>query len=117
MLTVNGDVRYDARGSSAQMWDLVTNTSSASWNNNIITAGTPNTGAPANGYWTNIPMGQKAVDDIGNTFELCHGYSVMNSVLNLQFSLPDNALGYTLFAAYWYNSCLSFHAGQVDYVF
>jgi hypothetical protein len=62
-------------------------------------------------------MGQKAVDDIGNTFELTHGYSVMNSVLNLQFSLPDNALGYTLYASYWYNSCLSFHAGQVDYVF
>jgi len=117
VLTVNGDVRFDSRDGSAQMWDLVTNTSAASWSNTVITAGSPNTASPTNGFWTSIPMGQKAVDDIGNSFELTHGYSVMNSVLNLQVQLPANALGYTLYAAYWYSACLSFHSGQVDYVF
>jgi hypothetical protein len=117
VLTVNGDVRFDARDGAAQLWDLVTNTSAASWSNTVITSGSPNTAAPTNGFWTSIPMGQKAVDDIGNTFELTHGYSVMNSVLNLQVQLPANALGYTLYAAYWYSACLSFHSGAVDYVF
>jgi len=116
VLTVNGDVRYDARLGAPAMWDLVSNTTSSTWNNTVISAGTPNTASATMGYWTKIPMGQKE-STLGNEFELTHGYSVMNSVLNLQCQLPANASGYTLYASYWYSSCLSFHNGQVDYIF
>jgi len=116
VLTVNGDVRYDGRLGSPAMWDLISNETSSSWNNTVITAGTPNTATATTGYWTKIPLGQKE-STLANEFELTHGYSVMNSVLNLQIQVPANAAGYTLFAAYWYASCLSIHSGQVDFVF
>jgi len=116
VLTVNGDVRYDARDGYPAMWDLVTNSSSATWNNLVIASGSPNTATATTGYWCRIPMGQEA-STLGNEFELTHGYSVMNSVLNLQVQLPINTNGYTLYATYWYSACLSFHAGQVDYIF
>jgi len=114
VLTINGDIRYDARDQSSIMWDTLENPSPATWNN-VALNGTASPGS-STGYWLNIPMGQKR-STLGNEYELNHGYSVMNSVLNLQVQLPVNAAGYTLFVSYWYNSSLTMHNGNVDYVF
>jgi hypothetical protein len=113
VLTVNGDVRYDARDQSSILWDLVTRAQSASWANTYWNGSAQ---VASTGYYLIIPMGQEA-NTLANEYELTHGYSVMNSVLNLQLQLPVSANGYTLYATYWYRSCLGITNGNVDYIF
>jgi hypothetical protein len=115
-LTINGDVRYSTTEALSALWDLVTRKTTSSVANTIVTAGTPNTSVAGNAFFTVIPMGQESSVD-GNQYELTHGYSVMNSVLQLQCQLPSNASGYTLFAYYVYRASLGFSNGQCDYIF
>ena len=114
VLTINGDVRYDARDQSSIMWDTLEKPTPSVWNQVYLNGTTAPD--PLTGYWLNIPMGQRA-NVAANEHELNHGYSVMNSVLNLQVQVPANTAGYTLYVAYWYNSSLTIHNGSVDYVF
>lgn len=116
VLTINGDVRYDTRDQSSLLWDTITNALPTLYNNAIVTPGNPGTAVTQSGYYVKIPLGQEANRE-GNEYELVDGYSVMNSVLNLQLQLPANTNGYTLFATYWYRSALSINNGNVDWVF
>jgi hypothetical protein len=114
VLTINGDIRYDARDTSSVLWDALENPTPSAVSQ-VIVNGT-NAPTASSAYWLNIPMGQRA-SVLGNEYELNHGYSVMNSVLNLQLQLPVSANGYTLYVTYWYNSSLTIHNGNVDYAF
>jgi hypothetical protein len=105
VLTINGDVRYDARDGMAQLVDITNRSTSAAWAN-TVTDPTTLVQNPSTGYWLTIPLGQNR-STLGNQYELTHGFNVMNSVLNLQLQVPVKVGGYTLFAAYFYNSCLA----------
>ena len=113
VLTINGDVRYDARDQSSILWDLIRAPMSASWANTYWDGANQ---VPSTGYYLIIPLGQES-STLANEYELTHGYSVMNSVLNLQCQLPASANGYTLYATYWYRACLGVTNGNVDYIF
>jgi len=118
VLTINGDVRYDARDGASVFWDTVTNPLPSIFNTSLVASTGANNGSAstASSYYVKIPLGQEA-SKMNHGYELTDGYSIMNSVLNLQVQVPANTNGYTLFAAYWYRSALTFANGNVDFVF
>lgn len=118
VLTINGDIRYDARDQSSIIWDAITNPLPALYDTFNVVASGPATAAAttAASYYLKIPMGQEATQ-MNAGYELTEGMSIMNSVLNLQLQVPANTNGYTLYATYWYRSALTISNGNVDYIF
>lgn len=123
-LSVNGLIYFDSRNGEQQLWNLVDRKTSASFVNDVLTApAAPGawTVTPSTGYWVEIPFAQHS-EVLANESELSHGLSIMNSIVNLQLTLPPLAGGppvptYTVVAEYLFNSTLLFSRGSAEYVF
>ena len=110
-LLINGLVYYDSRAGSNEIWSLVERKTPANWN--YLQAGEADSlTAP----YVVIPFGQK-FDVLTGDSVVRSGYPIMNSVVNLSFTVSAASTAYTLFAEYRYNSNLLFSKGSAEYVF
>ena len=116
-LTYNGEIFYQTTSDESQMWNLITDTKE-SGANIAVPAGAG--AAPTQSYlttWVDVPFAQVNVP-YDKEVKLVHGKPILNAVVNLQFTTPDNtAGGYTLHAVYLYNSSLLFSRGSSEYIF
>jgi hypothetical protein len=111
---INGLVYYDAKNGSSDIWSLVERKTSASFNIPINNNGTLSAATPS--PYVQIPFAQK-FDVLTGESSVESGFPIMNSVVNLSFTVPAAATDYTLFAVYRYNSNLLFSKGSCEYVF
>lgn len=115
-LSVNGLIYFDSRNGQNQLWSLLDRKTSASWSADTITvAGAAFSSTAVTSYWTHVPFAQHS-EVLANETELSHGLSLMNSIINLQVSLPG-ATTYTVTAEYLFNSTLLFSRGGAEYIF
>lgn len=118
-LSVNGLIYFDSRNGQNQLWSLLDRKTSASWSADAITvAGSAFQSDPVTSYWTWMPFAQHS-EVLANENELVHGLSLMNSIVNLQLTLPTGGGGntYTVTAEYLFNSTLLFSRGSCEYIF
>lgn len=119
-LSVNGLVYFDASTGEQQMWSLLDRKTAAAWAADVLDGTGATWAADAvSPSWTWVPFGQHA-ETLANENELVHGLSIMNSIVNLQLSLPPLPAGsqnWVVTAEYVFNSCLLFSRGSCDYVF
>lgn len=111
---VNGLVYYDARNGSADMWALLDRKTSASWNYAYNNAGSLVSAAQS--PFVQIPFAQK-FDVLTGESAVEGGFPIMNSIVNLSFTVPEADTAYTLFAVYRYASNLLFSKGSCEYIF
>ena len=118
-LSVNGLIYFDSRNGQNQLWSLLDRKTSASWSADAITvSGSAFVSTPTPSYWTWMPFAQHS-EVLANESELTHGLSLMNSIVNLQLTLPTAGGGnsYTITAEYLFNSTLMFSRGSCEYIF
>jgi len=116
-LLINGLVMYDSQNNSA-IWSLCERKTPARFNTTYLSAqpdysqAVPNTW---NSSWVVIPFSQLC-EDVAFKNVVNLGYSIQNSVVNLQVIMED--LGaYEISASYHYVSSLIFTKNTCDYVF
>ena len=118
-LSVNGLIYFESRDGQNQLWSLLDRKTSASWSADAITvAGSAFVSTPTASHWTWMPFAQHS-EVLANESELTHGLSLMNSIVNLQITLPTGggANTYTVTAEYLFNSTLLFSRGSCEYIF
>ena len=118
-LAVNGLIYFDSRNGQNQLWSLLDRKSSASWTADAVTvSGSAFVSTPTPSFWTWMPFAQHS-EVLANETELTHGLSLMNSIVNLQLTLPTGGGGntYTVTAEYLFNSTLLFSRGSCEYIF
>lgn len=119
-LSINGLVYYNSPKTSSQMWALVDHQTSATVNSTSLSDNGDGTASaiPSVASWTRIPLGQVA-DQEAYEPKSVSGKAILNSVVNLQLSLPavDSTDYYHISAEYKYRSALLFTAGSCDYIF
>ena len=118
-LSVNGLIYFDSRNGQNQLWSLLDRKTSAAWSADAITvSGAAFVSTPTPSYWTWMPFAQHS-EVLANESELTHGLSLMNSIVNLQLTLPTGGGGntYTVTAEYLFNSTLLFSRGSCEYIF
>ena len=116
---MNGLIYFDSRNGQNQLWSLLDRKTSASWSADAITvSGSAFVSTPTPSYWTWMPFAQHS-EVLANESELTHGLSLMNSIVNLQLTLPTagGANTYTVTAEYLFNSTLMFSRGSCEYIF
>lgn len=121
-LSVNGLIYFSSRNGQQQMWNLLERKTRAGYDVDTVVVN-PVTSEwvatdPTTASWTWIPFGQHT-ETLANSSELSHGLSLMNSIVNLQITLPaqQGGLTYTVSAEYLFNSTLLFSRGGCEYVF
>lgn len=119
-LSVNGLIYYDTQNASSQMWGLCNTKTSTSWNTSFLkqTSPTPDGNAVAEPYaakWIRVPFAQTS-EVLANEYELVTGLPIMNSVVNLSITMPDDRR-YYIAASSHYVSSLLFSKGSCEYVF
>lgn len=115
-LSVNGLVYFDSRVNSSQMWALCDRKTPAAVDNSVLTAaGGVCTATPSKTQWVVVPFSQVSEPEAHEN-DLVLGMSIMNSVVNLQLNLPDDA-AYVITANYHYASSLLASKGSMEYVF
>jgi len=115
-LTYNGEIfsRFDS--SSGQLWNLISDSKLAVANSSAMTPGAaPGTFAPFVSYWLDCPFAQVNVP-YDKEMKLIHGKPILNAVVNLTLTTPDNS-AYTLHAMYLYNASLLCSRGSSEYIF
>jgi hypothetical protein len=112
-LLINGLVYYDAPGAGNQFWSLVDRKTSATAAVTTFDASgssiLKNTSA-TNIFWVNIPFAQHTECLAGDTV-VATGVPVMNSILNLNVTVPS-AAKYVISASYNYASNILFSKGK-----
>jgi hypothetical protein len=111
---VNGLVYYDSRVGSSDIWSLVDRKTTASFN--LVQNNNGTLVTPVSSPYVVVPFAQK-FDILTGEASVESGFPIMNSIVNLSFTVPAASTDYTLFAVYRYNSNLLFSKGSCEYVF
>ena len=115
-LTYNGEIfsRFDA--GSSQLWNLVSDSKAQIVNATTATpAGAAGAFTTQPSYWLDCPFAQVNVP-YDKEMKLIHGKPILNAVVNLTLTTPDNS-AYTLHAMYLYNASLLCSRGSAEYIF
>jgi hypothetical protein len=122
VMSVNGEIFYDAEAESSLLLDLVDNKQP----NRVAMTKTALLGGSLipvpNGFtsqYVKMDFAQAHDAVFGNSM-LIKGKAITNSIVNLKFSTPAgvvSATGWTLHAVYLYNSSLVFAGGNCEYTF
>lgn len=114
-LTYNGEIfsRFDT--GSSQLWNLVSDQKTSSYNNIIANPGAVTTTAGVS-YWVDCPFAQVALA-YDRQADLTHGKPILNAVVQVQFDTPALNTPYILHAMYLYNSSLLCSRGSAEYIF
>jgi len=119
-LLYNGTVYYRAKGTSSQMWSLISTetppqlqctTLSLVGPGPIYSFGT----STAVSNWVEIPFSQ-VFEQVSGTHTYVAGKLIQNAVVNLNLVLPDTD-AYIISCVYSYNSVLMCKDGSVEYFF
>jgi hypothetical protein len=115
-LTYNGEIfsRFDT--GSSQLWNLVSDQKTASYNNIISNTGAGGGTTPAVSYWVDCPFAQVALP-YDRQADLTHGKPILNAVVQVQFDTPAANVPFVLHAMYLYNSSLLCSRGSAEYIF
>ena len=115
-LTYNGEIFSRFDGGSGSLWNLVCDEKAQVVN---VTSAVPSVTAgnylTAPSYWLDCPFAQVNVAYDKET-KLIHGKPILNAVVNLSLTTPDNS-AYTLHAMYLYNASLLCSRGSSEYIF
>jgi hypothetical protein len=122
-LSVNGLIYFDSQLGNSQLWNLLDRKTASEMPIDAITVSAGSFAiAPATAYWTEVPFSQHS-EVLANESELVMGLSIMNSIVNLQLSLPthpdvngNDVSNYTVVAEYLFNTSLMFSRGTCEYV-
>jgi hypothetical protein len=114
-ITYNGEIftRFDT--GSSQLWNLVSDQKTASYNNIIANTGAVTTAAGVS-YWVDCPFSQVALP-YDRQADLTHGKPILNAVVQVKFNTPAQNTAYVLHAMYLYNSSLLCSRGSAEYIF
>jgi len=117
-LSINGEIFYFSKYGSSLLIDLVNNvkpcelaTAPLAINAGALVAGNPYTAT-----FAKVDFSQHCDVDSEDSILLA-GKTITNSIVNVQFTTPDDTAGYTLHALYLYNSSIVFAHGGCDYSF
>ena len=119
---INGLVYYDSRGSNNQLWSLCERKSPTSINNTRLSGAGAGVGAavatPSTTPWLVIPFSQLTEPGAYES-DLVFGIALMNSVVNLNLTLPDSADAdqYQVMVSYAYACQSMITRGNYSYVF
>jgi hypothetical protein len=116
-LLINGLVMYDAQNNSS-IWNLCERKLPSRFQTTLLTPNASNDYADASPYnseWVVIPFSQ-ICEDVAFKNVVNLGYSIQNSVVNLQL-IMENSGSYEVSASYHYVSSLIFTKNTCDYVF
>ena len=125
-LRYNGEIFFTASGGSSQIWNLVEDKKIPGFNTNLIDyTADPATAAEYLSRWTLVKFSQVDVPR-DRMYDLVAGKPVLNAVINLTLSLPDEVLTagvvkagtqVRLHAVYLYNASLLCSRGTSEYIF
>jgi len=117
-LTYNGEIFSRFDDGSSQLWNISANEKASYFTGGVISTGTAGTGAntPTTMPWVECPFSQVSMPTDRENL-LCHGKPILNAVVQVTFSVPDNTNTYTLNAMYLYNSSLLCSRGSSEYIF
>jgi hypothetical protein len=118
-LTYNGEVFYRSDSGASQIWNLITDTKSAGFNNLEAGGGPPATWATnVVTQYIDVPFAQVNVP-YDKEVKLVHGKPILNAVVNLTFDAPAVVAPatVTLHAVYLYNASLLCSRGGAEYIF
>lgn len=122
VLSINGEIFYNAKYSSSLLLDLVNNKQPNEVAMTLMNTGPALTFAATGieGQYVKVDFAQHA-DPVTSSNLLVAGKSITNSIVNLEFSVPPQtpagASRFTLHALYLYNSSLIFAGGNCEYSF
>lgn len=125
-LTYNGEIFFTSKGNSHKLWNLIEDKKIPGFNASAIDY----TANPAvdGGYlstWTLVKFSQVDVPR-DRMYDLISGKPILNAVVNLQLTLPDEVLTagvvsantkVVLHAVYMYNASLLCSRGTSEYIF
>lgn len=125
-LRYNGEIFFTASGQASKLWNLVEDKKIAGFNTSIIDY-TANPADPAEfvSAWTLVKFSQVDVPR-DRMYDLVAGKPVLNAVINLSLTLPDEVLTAgvvttglkcVLHAVYLYNASLLCSRGTSEYIF
>lgn len=125
-LRYNGEIFFKAAGRCSQLWNLVEDKKRAGFSSSVINyVANPATAADYFSNWTLVKFSQVDVPR-DRMYDLVAGKPILNAVINLTLSLPDEVLtagvvtaGTTvrLHAIYMYNASLLVSRGTSEYIF
>jgi hypothetical protein len=125
-LRYNGEIFFTASGGSSQIWNLVEDKKIPGFNTNLIAYGaSPTVAAEYLSRWTLVKFSQVDVPR-DRMYDLVAGKPVLNAVINLTLTLPDEVLTggvvsagtqVRLHAVYLYNASLLCSRGTSEYIF
>jgi hypothetical protein len=119
---INGLVYYDSRGSNNQLWSLCERKSPTSINTTRLSGAGAGVGAavatPSTCPWLVVPFSQLTEPGAYES-DLVFGLALMNSVVNLNITLPDSASegAYQVMVSYAYACQSMITRGNYSYVF
>jgi len=115
-LTYNGEIFSRFDGGSGSLWNLVCDEKAQAVDVTSAVAGAAaGNYLTAPSYWLDCPFSQVNVAYDKET-KLIHGKPILNAVVNLSLTTPDNS-AYTLHAMYLYNASLLCSRGSSEYIF
>jgi len=115
-LTYNGEIFSRFDGGSGSLWNLVCDEKAQAVDVTSAVAGAAaGNYLTATSYWLDCPFAQVNVAYDKET-KLIHGKPILNAVVNLSLTTPDNS-AYTLHAMYLYNASLLCSRGSSEYIF
>lgn len=125
-LRYNGEVFFTAPGQSARMWNLVEDKKRAGFSTSVIDyTANPASASDYFSSWTLVKFSQVDVPR-DRMYDLISGKPVLNAVVNLSLTLPDEVLTsgvvsanskVLLHAVYLYNASLLCSRGTSEYIF
>lgn len=119
---INGLVYYDSRGSNNQMWSLCERKAPTVVNNTRLTGASAGASSavavPSTTPWLVVPFSQLSEPGAYES-DLVFGIALMNSVVNLNLTLPDTAPAdnYQVMVSYAYACQSMITRGNYSYVF
>jgi hypothetical protein len=116
-LLINGLVMYDSQLNTA-MWSLCDRKTPARFSTVQLAPNGANTGAiatPSSSSWLVIPFAQLC-EDVAYKNVVALGYSIQNSIINLQLTLDQDG-SYEVNVAPHYSATLMFSKNTAEYVF
>ncbi len=115
-MTYAGDIyaRYEAQ--SSPLWNIINGNKVPAFDNLIITAAAPPTGAASLSQWVELPFAQTMLDEDSH-YTLVHGKPITNGIVNLDVLTPSAQSDWVLNVSYIYNTTLLMSQGTCDYVF
>jgi hypothetical protein len=127
-LTYNGEIFFTSTGNSHKLWNLVEDKKIPGFNASDITySADPAVDVGYLSTWTLVKFSQVDVPR-DRMYDLISGKPILNAVVNLQLTLPDEVLGapggsvatntkVILHAVYMYNASILCSRGTSEYIF